>query len=141
MAKPCSAAPAIPLAELWELILQNCLGETSLFALQQHARFRELQFRAHYIFYLVNSAHTERRTEISIESLMRAFNCSRSAIHSALANGLSPPKSRSRHLAVDAESDENILAWIKVQAEKNVAVTRTHIKNYCHEVCRLEVLR
>ena len=122
-------------------ILQNCLGETSFFALQDKAEFRELRFRAHQIFYLVNWARTERRTEISIGSLMRAFNCSRSAVHSALANGLSPPKSRGRHLTVDAESDANILAWIKKQAEKNAAVTRTDIKNYCHEVCRLEVSR
>jgi hypothetical protein len=72
---------------------------------------------------------------------MRAFNCSRSAVHSALTNGLSPPKSRGRHVAVDAESDLDILAWIKKQAEKNAAVTRTDIKKYCHEVCRLEVSR
>jgi hypothetical protein len=72
---------------------------------------------------------------------MRVFNSSRSAVHSAWANGLSPPKSRSRHLAVDGESDANIFAWIKKQAEKNAAVTRTDIKNYCHEVCRLEVSR
>jgi hypothetical protein len=83
----------------------------------------------------------ERRTEISIGSFMRAFNCSSSAVHSALANALSPPKSRGCHLAVDAESDANILAWIQKQVEKNAAVTRTDIKNYCHEVCRLEVPR
>jgi hypothetical protein len=72
---------------------------------------------------------------------MRAFNCSRSAVHSVLANGLSPPKSRGRHLVLDAESDANLFAWIKKQAEKNTPVTRTDIKNYGHEVCRLEVLR
>jgi hypothetical protein len=65
---------------------------------------------------------------------MRALNCSRSAVHSALANGLSGPKSRSRHLAVEEESDATILAWIKKQTETNAAVTRTNIKNYCHEV-------
>jgi hypothetical protein len=72
---------------------------------------------------------------------MRAFNCSCSAVHAALANGLSPPKSRGRHLVVDAESDANILAWIEKPGEKNAAVTRTDIKNDCHEVCRLEVSR
>jgi hypothetical protein len=72
---------------------------------------------------------------------MHASNCSRSAVHSALANRLNPPKSHGRHLAVDAESDANILAWIQKQAEKNAAVTRTDIKNHCHEVCWLEVSR
>jgi hypothetical protein len=70
---------------------------------------------------------------------MRAFNCSRSTVHSALANGLSLPKSRGRHLAVGPASDADILAWIQKQAEKNAAVTRTEFKNYCQEVCRLEV--
>jgi hypothetical protein len=54
---------------------------------------------------------------------------------------LNPPKSRDRHLAVDAESDANILAWITNQAEKNAAVTRTDIKNYCCEVWKFEASR
>jgi hypothetical protein len=58
-----------------------------------------------------------------------------------LANGLSLPKSCDRHLGVQAESDANILAWIKRRAEKNAAITRTNIRNYCHHVCRLEVSR
>jgi hypothetical protein len=33
------------------------------------------------------------------------------------------------------------LAWIKKQAEKNAAITRSHIKNYCRKVYRLEVSR
>jgi hypothetical protein len=72
---------------------------------------------------------------------MSGLNCSRSAVQSALPNGLSPPKSLGRHLAVGAESDANILTWIMKQAEKNAEVTRSDIKNYCHEVCRLEVSR
>jgi hypothetical protein len=72
---------------------------------------------------------------------MRAFNFSRYAVRSALANGLNPRKSRGRHFAVDAESDANILACIKKQAEKNAAVTRTHITNSCCEVWKLEASR
>jgi hypothetical protein len=72
---------------------------------------------------------------------MRAFNGSRSPVHSALANGLSWPKSRGRHLAVVAESGANTLAWMKKQVERDAAGTRTDIKNDCHEVCRREVSR
>jgi hypothetical protein len=72
---------------------------------------------------------------------MRAFNCSRHAVQSALANGLNEPKSRGRHIAVDAESDANILAWIKRKAEKSAAVTGTDIRNYCREVCKFQVSR
>jgi hypothetical protein len=125
MAKPCQAAPAMPLAELWREIPRNCLGETCLFAVQQNAEFRKLQFRVQQIFYLVNWARTECRTEISIGFLMRTFNCFCCAVRSALENGLNPPKSRGHHLAVDPGSDANILAWIKKQAEKKFG-SNTH---------------
>jgi hypothetical protein len=46
-----------------------------------------------------------------------------------------------RHSAERAESDANILAWITSQAEENAAVTRADIKNYCPEVCKIEVTR
>jgi hypothetical protein len=57
-----------------------------------------------------------------------------------LRNGFDQQKSREHHLAVDAESDANILAWIKKQAEKNAAVTRTDIRHYFPEVCKFEAL-
>jgi hypothetical protein len=72
---------------------------------------------------------------------MRAFDCSRCAVRSALANRLNRPKSRGRHLAVDAESDLNLLAWIREQAQKNAAVTHTDIKNSCHEVWKFQASR
>jgi hypothetical protein len=72
---------------------------------------------------------------------MRAFDCSRCAVRSALANGLNPPESRRHLLPVDAESDANISAWLKNQAEKNAAVTGTDLKNYCREVWKFEASR
>jgi hypothetical protein len=93
------------------------------------------------MFHLVNWACTERKNEISIGFLMRAFNCSRSLVRSALANGSSPPKLRGRHLAVGPESDSNILAWMKNQAEKTAAEARIDIKNYCREVWKCEASR
>jgi hypothetical protein len=50
-------------------------------------------------------------------------------------------KSRGRHSAVSAELDANILAWITGKAERNVAAIRTDIKNYCWEVCKIELTR
>jgi hypothetical protein len=73
--------------------------------------------------------------------LERASNCSRPAIHSASGNELNEPKSRGRHSAVSAESDANILAWFSGKAERNAAVTRTNITNYCWEVCKIELTR
>jgi hypothetical protein len=58
-----------------------------------------------------------------------------------LANGLNEPKSRGRHSTLSAECDANILAWITGKAQTNAAATRTDIKNYCREVCKIEVTR
>jgi hypothetical protein len=89
----------------------------------------------------LGTSRTHLRIDPMIGSLERVFNCSRHAIHSALANGLNEPKSRGRHFAVSAESDGNILASITGKAEKNAAVTRPDIKNYCRDVCKMEVTR
>ena len=141
MAKPCAAARALPLDELWQGLNRNCLSDRTLRALQQNAEFRDLQFRAHQIFYIVTWARAEFGIELSIGALMRAFNCSRCAVQSALANGWAEPKSRGRHPAVDEESDANILSWVKQKAEKGAAVTRTDIRHYCRDVCKVEVSR
>jgi hypothetical protein len=44
-----------------------------------------------------------------------------------------------RQSAISAESGANTMAWITGKAEENAAVTRTDIKNYCREVCKIEV--
>jgi hypothetical protein len=128
MTKSYLAAPAIPFAELWDASSEIVLlrQRSFLFSRMQNCA----QLRAHEICSGVNWAGTEFRTEISSGLFMCAFNWSRCVIRSALANGLNPPKSRGRHLAVDAGSDANLLAWIQRQTENNAAVTRTDIKNY-----------
>jgi hypothetical protein len=101
------------LAQLSEGLNRNCLSGDNLRALQEGQEFCDLRFRAHQIFFIADWARAELGIEISIGGLMRAFNCSRRAVQSVLANGLNEPKSRGRHLALDAESDANILAWMK----------------------------
>jgi hypothetical protein len=46
-----------------------------------------------------------------------------------------------RHSAVNAESEANMVACITGTAKRKVAMTRTHIKNYCREVCKIEATR
>jgi hypothetical protein len=130
-------APYCPMG----LLVRSCLGETDFDSLQQTTELCNLQFRAQQVSYVSNSARMELKTEIPIGLLMRTFDCSRCAVHSSLAIGLNPPKSRGRHLAVDAESDLNILTWITKQAQQNAAATCTHITNYCRELCKFEVSR
>jgi hypothetical protein len=146
MAKPCPApprpaAPAIPLDLFWKGLGQNCLGPANIGIriLRQDTELPNLQFLGQQIFSMVDWARTHLRIDPMIRSLEPTFNCSRHSIHSALAKGLNEPKSRYRHSAVSAESEANILAWITGKGEKNAAVTGTDIKNYCREVCKIEV--
>jgi hypothetical protein len=126
MAKPCPTAPALPLPQLWEGLNRNCLSGCNLRARQESEEFCDLRFRAPQIFFIADWARAELGIEIAIGGLMRDFNCSRHAVQSALANGLNEPKSRGRDIA---ESDANILAWIKRKAEKSTEMTRTDIRN------------
>jgi hypothetical protein len=48
-----------------------------------------------------------------------------------LANGLEEPKVCDRHLAVDEDSEGEILEWIEAQAEKYKPVIRTELRHYC----------
>jgi hypothetical protein len=122
---------------------QNCFGRVKLGIgiLQQDTELPNLQFSAQQIFDIVDWARSHLKIDPKIGSLEGAFNCSRHAIHSALANGLNEPKSRGRHFAVSAESDANILVWITGKEEKNAAVTRTDIRNYCQAICKIEITR
>jgi hypothetical protein len=141
MAKPCPAAPALPLEFLWESLHQNCRGDRTLRALQQDPEFPKARFRAYQIFDIANRAPRQCEIDISINSLARAFNCSDYAVRSALKNGFDHPISRGRHLALDAISDASISEWIKKNAESNTAVTRTDIKNYCFKVYKFQASR
>jgi hypothetical protein len=58
-----------------------------------------------------------------------------------LANGLEQPKVRGRHLAVDEDSEGEILEWIEAQIEKCKPVTRTDIWHYCETKCSRLVSR
>jgi hypothetical protein len=108
---------------------------------QEDTQLPKLQFHAQQIFDIVNWAATHSKIDTTIGSLERAFSCSPYALHSVFAKGGNERKSQGRHFAVSAESDVNILAWITGKAEKDAAVPRMHIKNYCREVSKIEVMR
>jgi hypothetical protein len=93
------AARAIRLDLPWKGLGQNCFGPANIGIgmVQQDRELPNLQFRVREIFYIVDWARAHLRNDAVIGSLQRAFNCSRRAIHLALANGLNEPKSRGRH--------------------------------------------
>jgi hypothetical protein len=99
MARPCPAALVIPLDLLWKGLDQNCAGPANIGIgiLQQDTELPNLEFRAQQIFDIVDWARTHLRIGPTIRSLERAFNCSRDAIYSPLANG---PMSRSSEVGI-----------------------------------------
>jgi hypothetical protein len=133
--------PAIPFDLLWKGLGQNCFGPVNIGILQQDTKLPNLQLGAQQIFRILDWARTYVRIDPTIGSLERAFNDSRHAIHSALANGLNELKSRGRDSAVSAGSDANILASLTGKAQENAAVTGTDIKICCREASRIGVTR
>ena len=131
MALPVPAAPALPFDKIYEGICSNCLSVCHARHLRQDEEFARLRWRSHQIFYIHFWAQNTLGIQISHGSLQRAFKCSQSTVRAALQNGFDEPKQRGRHLAVDAESEADILAHIQRNYEKNMPTTRTDIRNYC----------
>jgi hypothetical protein len=76
----------------------------------------ELQFQSYKIYSIYDFAQRKDDQELSVNQLSRTFRCRPSRIKTSLANWLEEPKVRDRHLAVDEDSEGEILEWIKAQA-------------------------
>jgi hypothetical protein len=63
--------------------------------------------------------------------LSRVSECQPTRIKAALDNRLEALKVRGRHMAVDENSEAEILEWINAQAEKCNPITRTDLWHYC----------
>jgi hypothetical protein len=73
----------------------------------------------------------EWQSKVISQSTLEAFGYRPVCVKAVLANRLEEPKARCRYLAVDEDSEEEILEWIEIQAKKCKLVTCTDIKNYC----------
>jgi hypothetical protein len=100
--------------------------------------FQQFQFQCQQIFYVRDIAEREHNIPISINALMRAFDCPRSSVQSALAHGLEPPEERGKHPALEADREQQILNWIQQKAEQSTPLGKTEIKDYC--ITQLKVL-
>jgi hypothetical protein len=59
----------------------------------------------------------EHQIPISINALVRAFDCPRSSAQSAPAHGLEPPGERGKQIAFDHHREQQILDWIQQNTE------------------------
>jgi hypothetical protein len=102
---------------------------------------QQCQFRCQQIFQVRDMAEREQNIPISINALVRAFDCPRSSVQSALPHGLEPPGERGKHPALDVHHEQQILDWIQQKAEQSTPVGEREIKNYCITQLKVPISR
>jgi hypothetical protein len=64
-------------------------------------------------------AEREQKIPISSNALVRAFDCPRSSVQSALVHGLELPEERGKDPALEADREQQILDWIQQKTNKS----------------------
>jgi hypothetical protein len=78
-------------------------------ALRRESGFVEPQFRSHQIHFIYDFVHRKGNQELSISQFSRAFRYRPAGIKAALVNRFEESKVRGRDLAVDEDSEGEIL--------------------------------
>jgi hypothetical protein len=76
-----------------------------------------------------------------MNALMMAFDCPRSHVQAALAYGLDDPGQRGKHITVDQVHEQQIIDWIRQNAEEDTPVTRVEIMDYCAAQFKIKFTR
>jgi hypothetical protein len=79
----------------------------------------------------MDSAESRYNIPISINALMRAFECPRFRVQKALAHWLDEVGQRGKHIALDQDREQQIPECIEQNAEQDTPVTRGEIGDYC----------
>jgi hypothetical protein len=126
-----AAEPALLIDLILPRLEQFCfLGKVCQF-LREDSDFRRLEFRCHQIAHVKNIAESRYNIPVTINALTRAFDCPRSRVQAALAHGLDEPGQRGEHAALDQDREQQILDWIRQNAEQSTSVTKTEIMDHC----------
>jgi hypothetical protein len=88
-----------------------------------------------------NFAQREGNQTLSIIQLSRAFGYQPIRVKVTLDNRLEAPKVRDRHMAIDENSEAEILEWIDIQKEKCNPVTHTDLRHYCEVKYSISISR
>jgi hypothetical protein len=78
---------------------------------------------------------------VSINTLTRAFDSPRFSVQAAFAHGLDELGQRGKHIALDQDREQQILDWIRQNAEKDTAVTRGEMMDYCASQFKIKSAR
>jgi hypothetical protein len=97
MSQATVAAPTLPLDIFLPRLAQFCIPRGLCQIFRRDRTFQQFQFRYQQIFYVRDIAEREHNIPISINALVRAFDCPRSSMQSELAHGLELPGERGKH--------------------------------------------
>jgi hypothetical protein len=127
----------IPLSRLAEFWIPRDLCQI----FRKGTTFQQFQLGSQRIFYVRDIAEREHNIPISINGLVRVFDCPRNFVQSACVHGLDPPEERVKHLALDTVRERPILDWIQQKAEQSTPIGKTEIKDYCTTRLKLPITR
>jgi hypothetical protein len=136
-----AAAPALPI----DIILQRL--ELFYFScqvckfLQEDPDFRRLELRCHQIAYAKDMAESRDNIPVSFDALTIAFDCPRSRVQAAFAYGLDEPGQRGKHFALGKDREQQMVDWIRQNAEQGTPVTRGESMDYCTSQFKIKFTR
>jgi hypothetical protein len=131
MSQGTPAAPALPFEILLPRLAEFCIARDLCQIFRKDATFQQFQFGCQQIFYVPDIAGREHNIAVSINGLVRAFDCPRSSVQWALAHRLEPPREWGKQTALDADREQQIRDWTQQKAKQITPVGKTEIKNYC----------
>jgi hypothetical protein len=98
--------------------------------LPKDAIFEKRKFPYQQTTYVCDIEELQHNLPVSINALAKPFERPRSRVKSALGHGMNSPGHRGKHTALEQDHEQQILDWIKQNAEDSTPVTRKEIKDY-----------
>jgi hypothetical protein len=81
--------------------------------------------------FMTDITESHSNIPVSINALVRAFECSRSSIQPALTHRLDELGHRGKHTGIDRDRELQILDWDRQNAQQNIVIRKGEIIDYC----------
>jgi hypothetical protein len=129
MSQARAAAPAPPLEIVLPRLAESCIPRILCNILRKDATFQKIEFRCQQFADVRDIAESQHNIPLSVNTVTREFECPPGHVKSALEHELDPLGHRGKHTALEQDREQQILEWIKQNAEGNTPVTRKEIKD------------
>jgi hypothetical protein len=112
------AAPTPLLIIVLAQLTEFCLPRTLCQILCKDATFQEIEFGCQQMADVCETREEEYRIPISINVLMRVFECPRNSMQSAVAHDLESPGERGKQTALDQHREQQLVDWTQQNPNK-----------------------